>query len=389
MTEYTIFIVVCAVAVAVSAAAPFLNTLFRLPAGAGESDGGSGTLGDESSEALPPLSVIVVACDNAVELRSNMPFILGQTYPAGYEVIVAVEKSDDDTEAVIKGIADRYDNFYATYVPRSSRYMSRRKLAVTLGVKAAKSEWIVMTDASCAPRSDRWLRTMASNCADGVNIVMGYSGYSSETRCGYRFERLRREIYLLREAQRGTAYRAEGNNIMFRKSEFMEGKGYEGNLKYTRGEYDFLVNKYARKGRTAVELRRTAWVDECAPTKKEWISKRLCCIETRKRLIRSLRHRLLHAADVAAVVLNVVAIAAAAVAAALSRTWILAAAAAFALVLAVVLRSVIGGRAMRAFGMGIGAWRTVLLEAGMAWRNWLYSIRYHRTDKADFICHKV
>ena len=88
-----------------------------------------------------PVSVIVISDNNARELQSGLQAFLSQDYPAGYEVIVVVDKDEDGTGDVLKAYGN-VENLYATFVPDSSRYMSRRKLAVTLGVKAASMSWL-------------------------------------------------------------------------------------------------------------------------------------------------------------------------------------------------------------------------------------------------------
>ena len=62
-------------------------------------------------------------------------------------------------------------------MPDSSRYISRKKLAVTLGIKASKYEWLVFTNANCMPQSNQWLRLMHATSHHVPKVVLGYSGY--------------------------------------------------------------------------------------------------------------------------------------------------------------------------------------------------------------------
>ena len=409
-------IIVCAVLLASAYLTPMLSTLYRSRNGVYDPYEGIDDDADDDAEeplpdnvrALPHLSIIIVASENGEELRANMPLILGQDYPAGFDIIVVVDKKDAVTHDVLEQLTNENSNVYTTFVPDSSRYMSRRKLAVTLGVKAAKSEWIVLTDATCAPASQKWLLTMAENCAEETNLVVGYSNYNADARRYQCFERLLRELYLTRETIKGTAYRTEGNNIMFRKSQFMDGKGYDGNLKYIRGEYDFLINKYAKKGHTAVETRKEAWILELPPTKKAWLQKRLYDINTHKHLERSRRHVLLHHVDVIALHLNYILILLAAVVPTIIDRlpadiyctlppyiclnemcrYVILGCAVAALILTIVRRSVIGGKVVRHFCPNIGAWRIVPLEIGSMFRTMNYKFKYFCADKYDFICHK-
>lgn len=375
-------IVICSVLIVFAVATPFLNTLFRLPRNEEKP-------GDNPSASLPPLSIVIVASNNAPELRTNLPKIFEQDYPSGYEVIVVIDKKEDSTEEVLKHFMSVYSNLYTTFIPGSSRYISRRKLAVTVGVKAAKHEWIVMTDASCAPTTDKWLAAMASHCTEDVDLVLGYSLYDKEASRLHLFERMSRELYILREAQRRAAYRSEGNNIMFRKSLFINGRGYEGNLRYSIGEYDFLVNKYSTIGNTVVELSPEAWITEIPGGDKQWTGKRVCYIETRRHLDRTFRHYLPATIDKAAALLNSILIITAIIVSACLSQWIMLAAALSAMVITIVLRTLIGSKAVAKYCPAIAAWRIVPLEIGMVLANMGHSIKHGRADKSDFICHKV
>ncbi|WP_048798634.1 glycosyltransferase, partial [Segatella buccae] len=180
--------------------------------------------------------------DQADSLERNLPAFLSQDYP-DYRVVVVGEKGDSETEDILKRLAARHSRLYYTLIPESSRYMSRKKLQVTLGVKAAGSEWIVLTEATMRPQSDRWLATMATHFADDCNLVMGYAGFDDATPGYRRFIRLREACYLLRRARRGRALSTNMANLAFRKSDFLRHNGFRGNLQLVRGEYEFLVNR--------------------------------------------------------------------------------------------------------------------------------------------------
>ena len=84
----------------------------------------------------PPLSVIIVAKDAADELQENLPFILEQDYPE-FEVIVIYDRSADDCDDTLKLLEDKYPNLYHTFIPDSARYISHKKLGITMGIKPA------------------------------------------------------------------------------------------------------------------------------------------------------------------------------------------------------------------------------------------------------------
>ena len=337
--------------------------------------------------------LITVQQKQAQMLERHLPQFLSQDYAPGFEVVVVAEKGDSDTEDVLNRYAGN-PLLYSTYIPDSSRYMSRKKLAITLGVKAAHNEWIVMTDAFCSPSGNHWLQAIASHIghADAStppNLIIGYSNYDDEARPYYRFERLQQACYTMREARRGKAYRAMGCNVAFRKSEFIAGDGFRGNLEHTRGEYDFLVNKFSQRRSTAVANEPDAWIIDDAPTRHEWRSRHIYYMHTRKYLARSFRHRLLPFIDELALHLCFLAIIGIGVFAGLTSRWILLGAAVVALVIAVCMRTSFARKTVRAYGEDIASWRLYPYELSGIWHKLYQHLRYWRADKAGFTSHKV
>ena len=363
---------------------PFLNPFFRKIRKEEQED----NCDDGQQQQLPPITVLITAHDNAPELKRNLPLILEQDYPAGYQVIVVAERGDSESEDVLKRLSAN-SHLYYTLIPESSRYMSRKKLSVTLGVKAAANEWILMTEPTCAPQSDKWLVTMARHCQQGNDLVMGYSNYVPSAPLYYRFERLHAECYSLREAQKGIAYGHPGSNLLFRKSIFLNEEGFRGNLNLVRGEYDFIVNKFAKKGNTATEIAPEAWVREDAPTRKAWKYRHLYYLETRKYLSRGFAHRFLFNLDQTMLHLSFLASAAGLTLSALQQQWVITSAAAASILIMCIMRGIMMVRAARMLGEHIPGILALPLQLAVVWHNIGYRIKYLLADKLDFTTHKL
>lgn len=337
-----------------------------------------------NNEGSPKEGVsIVVAChDNAYELEHNLPALLEQQYPC-FEVIVVDESSTDDTDEVLKQLKSRYPNLYTTFIPESSHYLSRRKLALTVGVKAAKYEWIVFADATNKPIDDQWLATFASQCCKGKDIVMGYANYNDEAKAYYRFRQLVVATRNLRRAQRSVAYASGGNTIAIRRSVFMGANGFLKDLTYLRGEYDFLVNEYANADNVGVAIGTK--MEKGAPSKRSWINDNLFYMETRRHLSRSTKWRIPFVADTLLLHLAVVVDVAMIAIAAVVQDWVAMGAAIFALLLVFALRTIFAVRAAKALGERLNVALVPLMELRMAWTNLALAIRYKMSDKYDFI----
>ncbi len=336
-----------------------------------------------------PVTVLLTAHDSLVELQRNLPEFLSQKYAPGYQVVVVCQSTDGETIDYLTRMRAQNPHLYFTYIPERSRYMSRKKLQITLGVKAAQHEWVVLTEPSCRPQSEGWLEAMASQCAATNSLVLGYVALDGETKGVRRFENIRKAYYLLRRAQRKRGYRTHMPCVAFRKSDFMRMQGFQGNLELVRGEYDFLVNKYASCGDTAVELSREAWLVQDEQTDKEWHNKSLYLHASRKLLEGAPSMRTLMFFDHLLPHLSMIASVAALAYSVLRKDWILLGCAVASLLLLFVLRLCIARRAVRRFDDTICAFLLVFYEYGIVWRNLADSWRYWRADKNDFTSHKL
>lgn len=207
------------------------------------------------SEELPPLSVVICAKNETENLRNFLPSILEQDYPE-FEVIVVNDGSTDESEELLSLFARDYPHLHRSFTPENSRYISHKKLALTLGIKASKHEWVVFTEANCHPVSKSWLRLLARNFTPGTDIVLGYSGY--ERRKGWMhkkiaFDSLFTSMRYLGYALARKPYMGIGRNMAYRKELFFQQKGYSAHLNLQRGDDDLFVNKIATKKNTRVE----------------------------------------------------------------------------------------------------------------------------------------
>ena len=341
-----------------------------------------------AEEDTPKLTVLVMAGNNAEALDAHLPIILTQDYKPGFEVVVVGEQGDQPTETVLKqyGCAT---NLYATYIPQRSLFMSKAKLAVALGVKAAHNEWIVLVDATCRPESDQWLTALARHMDSEANLVIGYSNYNEQTKPCRRFDRLRTACYLLRKAGRGTAYRSNGANIAFRRSEFIENDGYRGNLQLVNGEYDFIVNKYARSHSARIAIEPDAVVRNDEPSSKTWHNNNVFFLHTRKYMQRSSSYKALCAFDNVMMYASYVLSIAAIVFASFTCRWLLLGVAIAALVATLVVRSLMARRRYRQLGEELSTCATVFHELAIVCHRFADRIRYALSDKYDFTTHKL
>ena len=129
------------------------------------------------SQEKPPVSVIVCARDEGESLDMFLPLLLEQDYP-DFEVIVVNDGSWDNSEEILEKYRHLYPNLYYTNIPTETRVISHRKFAVTVGIKAARHDILLFTDACCHPLSSKWIECMVRNFTDTTEFVLGYGSYA-------------------------------------------------------------------------------------------------------------------------------------------------------------------------------------------------------------------
>ncbi len=210
----------------------------------------------------PPVSVIVYSQADGQNLRTLLPQILDQDYPAPMEVIVVNDESADCTETVVSELELKYSNLYMTFAPENSRHLSRRKLSITLGIKAARYNAMVLTCGNCRVESPLWLRYMMRHIAAGKEVVIGYSlpvgpegvEDTDSRRRRRSFDNVWQAVRYLSSAICGRPFMANGCNMAYTRSLFFSHKGFSRTLHLNYGDDDIFINEIVTRGNTAVEL---------------------------------------------------------------------------------------------------------------------------------------
>lgn len=213
----------------------------------------------------PGMSIIIAASDCEHLLEKHLPLILEQDYP-DFEVIVVDDNSKDDTKELIGRLSERYSNLYSTFTSDSIRYISHKKLSLTLGIKAAKKEWVVFIEPNCYPTSNQWLARLARHCTDSIDVVLGYSNYDRKpgfANLCYMYDTLQQQLRMLGLTLCGKGYMGIGRNMAYRRQIFFDNKGYSRHLDLERGEDDLFINEHVPSRRITVDI-NTDSVVRCA-----------------------------------------------------------------------------------------------------------------------------
>lgn len=193
-----------------------------------------------------PLSVIICARNEAYNLQQNLPAVLEQDYP-DFEVIVVNDCSTDETDEVLGDFLKKYKNLRTTSIPVDKKFSHGKKLAVMLGIKAAKNENLVFTDADCKPAGKDWLKLMQNGLME-KDIVLGYGGfyYKKGFLNNYqRFDTLFIAIHYFGFALARNPYMGVGRNLAYKKELFFKNKGFANHYGLLSGDDDLFINEVA------------------------------------------------------------------------------------------------------------------------------------------------
>ncbi len=218
---------------------------------------------EENTPADPvPVSVIMCAKNEAKNLKENLPAILTQDYPE-FQVVVINDCSDDDSEDILKEFKAQNPHLHFSTIKEDPIFKHGKKLAVLLGIKAAKYDHLLFTDADCMPLSNQWIRSMSGNFSSKKNIVLGT--YNLKKEKGFlnhiqQYENLLSKITYLGFALRNMPFMGVGGNLAYVKRLFFDNKGFAGHYHVPSGDDDLFVNKVSNKENTTVEFSPDAQV---------------------------------------------------------------------------------------------------------------------------------
>jgi glycosyltransferase involved in cell wall biosynthesis len=201
-----------------------------------------------------PLSVVICAKNEAENLKAYLPLILNQDYP-DFQVVVVNDCSTDESEMVLAQLKEKHPHLYYTSIPIDKKFYHGKKLALTLGIKAAIHEHVVLTDADCYPVSDKWLTQMATSFQSGKEIILGYGAY--ETQKGFlnhliRFETFWNTVQYFGFSLTIKPFMGVGRNLAYKKELFHKRSVFKKHLNLASGDDDLFVLEVAQKSNTNI-----------------------------------------------------------------------------------------------------------------------------------------
>ena len=226
-----------------------------------------------SEEALRQgLSVIIplYEADHGF-LDHRLPIFLEQRL-ANYEVVVVNVTGDVEVGEQLSLLRIKYgERLTTTKLAADPLFPISTKMALNVGIKAARWENILFTLPDCTPRSERWAEVMARGFVNH-SVVLGYASiaprkglWNGVIRCANMVMSAR----WLAAIAAGHPYRGTLCNMGFTKSTYFAARGFN-HLNLNMGEDDLFVQKIANRENTVAILGGSSTIDQRAWGGLDW-----------------------------------------------------------------------------------------------------------------------
>ena len=226
------------------------------------------------ASTLLPISIIIAARNESDNLYDNLPFILTQDYPE-FEVIIVNNQSVDESAWLLKALCLQHKNLKVVEIGKNKHLLPGKKLPITLGVKAAKYEKMVFTDADCKPASNQWLRIMSETFTENHQIILGYAPYFRTKGIINRIIRYDTAFIgasYLSFALAKIPYMGVGRNLAYTKKVFESVRGFKSHYSLPSGDDDLFIQEAAVNQNYTIQISpETFCYSKASETWKGWV----------------------------------------------------------------------------------------------------------------------
>ena len=251
-----------------------------------------------SNATLPSISIVIITHDSDHMLQIAIDKVVRQQYP-DFEIVVVDNASTDETADVIKRAAAQHPNLLrSTRLPRNTHGLLHMSMAVTLGIRASRKDWIVLLRPNSTPKTDLWLLSIAEAIAKGNRLCIGYNHYygyysASWERKAARWYRHRQLLnYNAINSGKRTPIGAEPSNFTFNKADFLANRGYGKWLHIANYHEQLYAASNAIPRQTTFLTMPDAQVETVLPPIRElWNTERQQTLKAARQLPRSVKLR--------------------------------------------------------------------------------------------------
>ncbi|MCB0669516.1 MAG: glycosyltransferase [Saprospiraceae bacterium] len=227
-------------------------------------------------EHFPKVSVVVAVRNEESNLERLLASLLAQRYPAGkYEVILVNNHSSDSSLSIMTDFANRHHHINLIDLTFSHpEEMTFKKQALTEGIRSAKGEIIITTDADCF-FGPGWMQAIVKTLlSQNYRIVTGPVMIAEAENLIEHYQEIEYAGLMVATAggiQSQYLLLANGANLAFYRSDFLALDGYRKMPDVSSGDDVFLVQKTYDKDPFSVGfIKDVAAIVYTRPVKSFW-----------------------------------------------------------------------------------------------------------------------
>lgn len=225
-----------------------------------------------------PISVVICARDEAHNLANTLPGVLVQAYSTTHEVVLVNDNSEDETKYLLDEFKKSFKNLNPVLLTQEAKMIAGKKFPLSMGIKSAKNETLLLTDADCIPASEHWMRLMQDGYNEGKEIVLGYGAYKKKPGLLnklIRFETFHTALQYFSYALAGLPYMGVGRNLSYKRELFIKNKGFSSINQIPSGDDDLFINQVANRRNTAIVVDHDAHtLSKPKTTFKDWMTQK-------------------------------------------------------------------------------------------------------------------
>lgn len=227
-----------------------LTGLFKLLSKQSKS---SSVITEPQSQSYPFVSVVIAARNEENNISATLGSLLKQDYPVEcYEIIVVDDRSSDGTADIIREFAQTHPYIKLVQQENINPAASPKKQALEAGIRRAKGEIIITTDADCL-HNPQWIRALLKPFSPSTGMVIGQARFETGEKppLWQRLQSLDYNVQGILSAgliSAGMPFNCTGASFAFRKELFEDVDGWNGVNHLISGDDELLLAKAHRRG---------------------------------------------------------------------------------------------------------------------------------------------
>ncbi len=202
-----------------------------------------------------PVSVLICVKDQVDALKKLFPLLANQSYP-DFEIVLINNASTDDSLELMKEYAAAYSFVKIVDVVNNEAFWGNKKYALTLGIKAAKNEYLLLIEPDSIPDSPQWIMNLSAQFTLHKTVVLGHSRITPQSKSWtnklFRFQNTLQTLHVFSWTLMGKPFMGSGRNLAYKKEEFFNVNGFIDHMSLPYGEDVLFVNQIAQSKNTTI-----------------------------------------------------------------------------------------------------------------------------------------